>query len=421
MTVQREAVIARNEATKQSRAAIRPDTIESRGSWIVALTALGIYSVSFGAPVITVVALKTIATDLGSPRSVPALSFSLAWFGAAVGGVGLGWLADRIGIRWVVVGGAFSIAAGLILSSLGNATALLVGHGVFIGLLGNGGINAPVYVYVSRWFDKRRGSAIALISSGMYLAGVIWPTPFERAIAAIGWRHTMLVYAVFAVVAILPAAIIMFRPAPEEASAGVAASEPVHRARVLGWPPRAVQALLCFAGFLCCIPMAMPQGHLVAFCSDLGIPAAHGAAMLSVLLACAAVSRQFWGFLADRFGGLRTVLAGSVCQIVAMTGFLLTQDEAGLFAVAAIFGLGFSGIIPAYVVAVRDLFPSSEASWRVPVVLLFNGSGMAAGGWLAGAIYDYAGFYGAAFAAGIVANLVHIVVIGTLVSRRRFR
>jgi MFS family permease len=186
MTVQREAVIARNEATKQSRAAIRPDTIESRGSWIVALTALGIYSVSFGAPVITVVALKTIATDLGSPRSVPALSFSLAWFGAAVGGVGLGWLADRIGIRWVVVGGAFSIAAGLILSSLGNATALLVGHGVFIGLLGNGGINAPVYVYVSRWFDKRRGSAIVLISSGMYLAGVIWPTPFERAIAAIG-------------------------------------------------------------------------------------------------------------------------------------------------------------------------------------------------------------------------------------------
>jgi MFS family permease len=188
---------------------------------------------------------------------------------------------------------------------------------------------------------------------------------------------------------------------------------------VLGWSPRVVQTLLCAAGFLCCVPMAMPQGHLVAFCSDLGIPAAHGAAMLSVLLACAVVSRQFWGYFADRLGGLRTILAGSVCQIAAMIGFLLTQDEAGLFAVAAVFGLGFSGIIPAYVVAIRDLFPAAEASWRVPTLLLFSGSGMAAGGWLAGLIYDYSGFYGAAFAVGVVVNLVHIIVISTLVLRQR--
>jgi len=401
------------------RGALRPDTIETRASWVVALTALGIYAVSFGAPGITVVALKQIAADLGSTRSVPSLAFSLAWFGAAVGGVGMGWLAERIGIRWVVVGGAFSIAAGLALASLGGQTALLIGHGVFIGLLGNAGINAPLYVYVSRWFDRRRGSAVALISSGMYLAGVIWPTLFERGIATLGWRQTMLIYSVFEVAAILPAALIVFGPAPEVSGVGDAA-EPRPGARVLGWPPRVVQALLCLAGFLCCIPMAMPQGHLVAFCSDLGISASHGAAMLSVLLACAVVSRQFWGFVADRYGGLSTILAGSVCQIVAMIGFLLTQDEAGLFAVAAVFGLGFSCIIPAYVVAIRDVFPSAEASWRVPTLLLFSGSGMAGGGWLAGVIYDYAGFYGAAFAAGVGVNLVHILVISTLVLRRRW-
>jgi MFS family permease len=273
-------------------------------------------------------------------------------------------------------------------------------------------------VYVSRWFDRRRGSAVALISSGMYLAGVIWPTLFERGIAAFGWRQTMLVYAAFQVVAILPAALLVFRTPPEESTTG-AAADPAAGGRVLGWSPRVVQALLCAAGFLCCIPMAMPQGHLVAFCSDLGIPAAHGAAMLSVLLACAVVSRQFWGYFADRLGGLRTILAGSVCQIAAMIGFLLTQDEAGLFAVAAVFGLGFSGIIPAYVVAIRDLFPAAEASWRVPTLLLFSGSGMAAGGWLAGLIYDYSGFYGAAFAVGVVVNLVHIIVISTLVLRQR--
>jgi MFS family permease len=304
-----------------------------------------------------------------------------------------------------------------VISTLGGRTALYVGHGLFIGLLGNAGINAPLYAYVARWFDHRRGTAIALISSGTYLAGAIWPVLFERGIATLGWRHTMLTYAVFEIAVILPAAALVFGPAPDcdGASAG---AEPARGISVLGLRPRTVQGWLCIAGFLCCVPMAMPQGHLVAFCSDLGIPAAHGAAMLSVLLGCAFLSRQFWGVVTDRIGGLRTVLAGSVCQITAMIGFLLTQDEAGLFAVAAVFGLGFSGIIPAYVVAIRELFPAAEASWRIPTLLLFSGSGMAAGGWLAGAIYDFAGFYGAAFVTGIALNLIHIAIVGTLVLRR---
>src|SRR5437764_10669223 len=207
----------------RSRTLTGTTKIDSRASWTVALTALGIYSVSFGAPLITVVALKPIAAELGSARSVPALAFSLAWFGAAVGGIGMGWLAERIGIRWVVVGGAFSIALGLWVSSLGGETALLVGHGAFIGLLGNAGINAPLYVYVSRWFDRRRGSAVALISSGMYLAGVIWPTLFERGIAVLGWRQTMLIYSVFEVAAILPAALIAFGTPPAASAVGSAA------------------------------------------------------------------------------------------------------------------------------------------------------------------------------------------------------
>jgi MFS family permease len=163
--------------------------------------------------------------------------------------------------------------------------------------------------------------------------------------------------------------------------------------------------------------MAMPQAHLVALCTDLEIAASHGAAMLSVLLGCAFVSRQFWGWISDRIGGLRTVLAGSLCQIVAMVAFLLTQSEPGLFAVAIFFGLGFSGVIPAYVLAIRELFPAADAAWRVPTLLLFSGSGMAAGGWLAGAIYDEFGFYGAAFAVGIVFNLVNLILVGSLVFR----
>jgi MFS family permease len=391
--------------------------VEGRGSWVVALTALAIYSVSFGAPVITVVALKPIAAELGGARSVPSLAYSLAWLGSAVGGIAMGWLAERIGVRWTVMGGAVMIGIGLLVSTLGGAATLYVGHGLLIGLLGNAGINAPLYVYVARWFDRRRGTAMALISSGTYLAGTIWPPIFEPVIGALGWRQTMLLYAVLEIAVILPAAALVFGRPPDMQGA-LLAPGPRPGRPVLGTRPALVQSLLCVAGFLCCVPMAMPQGHLVAFCTDIGLPGSHGAAMLSVLLGCAFLSRAFWGVVADRLGGLRTVLAGSVCQITAMTGFLLTQDEAGLFAVAALFGLGFSGIIPAYIVAVRDLFPAAEASWRVPTLLLFSGSGMAAGGWLAGAIYDRVGFYAAAFAIGIAINAVNILIVGGLVLRQ---
>ena len=401
-----------------SAAPLRP-TIETRASWIVCLTALGIAAVSFAAPAITVVGLKSIAADLGGERSVPALAYSLAWLGASFGGIPMGRAAERFGIRFTVIFGAAMIAVGLVIAQSGGRFGLLVGYGLFVGLLGNSGINAPLYIYVSRWFDRRRGTALALIGSGSSVSAAIWAPIFVIAEAQIGWRHTMLGFAAVEIVLILPVAWFVFGPAPEAASAEGDRHGPRPGAAVLGLKPAVVLAGLCTAGFLCCVPMAMPQGHLVAFCSDAGIPVSHGAAMISVLLGCAFVSRQFWGFAADRIGGLRTVLAGSVCQITAMIGFLLTQNEAGLFAVSAWFGLGFSGIIPAYVLAVRELFPASEASWRVPSVLLFSGSGMAFGGWVAGAIYDAVGFYAAAFAAGIVFNVVHLMVIGALVWRQR--
>jgi MFS family permease len=183
--------------------------------------------------------------------------------------------------------------------------------------------------------------------------------------------------------------------------------------------PNLAFAMLIVASMLCCIPMAMPPAHIVAFCSDLGILPSHGAAMLSLLLACAFVARQVWGRIADRIGGLRTVLFGSACQAVTITGFLLTQDELGLFTVAAVFGFGFSGIIPAYVLAIRQLYSASEAAWRVPIQLFFSGAGMALGGWLAGVIYDRFGTYSAAFATGIAFNLTNFAIIAFLVYRHR--
>jgi MFS family permease len=400
-------------------------SIETRQSWWVASVALAILAVAFGGPWIAVVALKTIAAETGGARSVPAFASSLAWFGAGLGGIAMGALADRYGVRWTVMFGSAMIAVGFAVSvfgqdRLGEAVALYIGHGVFIGLIGNAGLNAPLYVYVSRWFDRRRGSALALIASGQYIAGAAWPPIFERAIAYYGWRQTMLMFAVFQVAVILPLALAFLKRPPEVVPPPVAATGGAAKQTVLGWPPNLVFGMLMLAAFCCCIPMSMPQGHLVALCSDLGILPSHGAIMLSVLLGTAFFSRQMWGWVSDRIGGLLTVLIGSVWQFFAIVAFAVTQDEVGLFTVSALFGLGFSGIIPAYVLIARELFPAREAGWRVPLLLFCSGFGMASGGWFAGLLYDHFGYYAPAFAAGLVFNAANLLLIGTLVARRHW-
>src|SRR5476649_1085831 len=394
-------------------------SIESKTSWTVTCVALGIMTLSFGSPWIVIVALKPVAAELGGTRSIPSLASALAWFGQAFGGILMGRAAEVFGVRWTVVFGAVMICIGLMLSSGGAPWQLLLGHGLFIGMFGNGGINAPFYIYVSRWFDRRRGSALALISSGGYIAGAIWPNLFEPAIASIGWRETMLWYALLELVVIVPLALIYLKPPPEQPSFVLPDGADGHP-RVFGLSANAVYVLLALAGFLCCVTMSMPQAHLVALCSDIGIKPSHGAAMLSLLLGAGFISRQVWGLISDSIGGLRTLLVSSAAQAAGMTGFLLTQDEVGLFAVSAAFGLGFAGLIPAYVLTIRQLFPVSEASWRIPTLLLFSGIGMGTGGWLAGSLYDYFGFYAPAFATGVASNLLNFALIAALVLRQRF-
>jgi MFS family permease len=394
-----------------------PASIESRASWVAACLTLALLSVSYGSPLLSVVGLKLITEELGTPRQVVSLVVALTWLGTGAGGIVMGQVAERIGMRATVMIGAVSIAFGLGISASGSIWALLIGHTVFVGLFGNGALFPPLLVYVSRWFDRRRGTALALISSGQYIAGMGWPTVFEQAMAGYGWRATMVGFAIVVLITVPIAAL--FLQQPPAGPAGFEGGEVGGRRRVLGMRPNTALALIAIAGFACCIPMSIPQGHLVAFCSDVGIPMAQGAAMLSVLQGSAFLSRILWGWMADRVGGLLTVLVGSACQAVAVTAFMATQNETALFAIAAAYGLGFSGIVPAYVMAVRELFPSREASWRVPVVLFVSMGGMAVGTWWAGALFDHFGYYGPAFASGVLFNLVNLALVGFLVLRQR--
>ncbi|MEA2792155.1 MAG: hypothetical protein QOG73_4561, partial [Acetobacteraceae bacterium] len=251
---------------------IQAQSIESRASWIAAGLALAL-SVAYGSTLIIVVGLRAMELDLDVSRSTLGLAGALTWVGTGIGGIAMGWLADRIGVRNSVLMGAVMIACGLMLSSFGRIWALYVVQGVLIGLLGMGAIYSPLLIYVSRWFDRRHGTAIALISSGQYIAGMMWPAAVERLIAGPGWRITYLGFAGVVLLGVVPLAALFLRPAPGGSGVGVGTSgiRPTATARIVGLRPNTVQAIICLAGFCCCVPMAIPQTHLVAFCGDIGI------------------------------------------------------------------------------------------------------------------------------------------------------
>lgn len=393
--------------------------LDSRTAWITATAALVILTLCYGAPLVSVVAMKPIAAELGTSRSGPAGAGAVVYIGAAIGGIVAGWLAGKLGVRRVVIFGGTMVAAGLMLSASGGMLELYAGHGVLMGLFGTACMFSPLITYVSRWFERRRGAAVALISSGQAVAGAIWPPLLQLGVDTLGWRWTMVAFAILVVIAVAALTVIFLHPPPEESAAAVSAADrPQSSGEVLGMPRNRLMILLMAAVFCCCVPMAVPMHHVPAFCNDLGMTPQYGAAMLSVLLGSAFVARQLWGWVADRIGGLQTLLWASLVQATALTGFLLTKDQAALFAIAAVFGVGLSGLLPAYVITVREYYPLEEANWRIPTVLFAGLLGMAVGGWGAGFLYDAFGDYLSSFAVGMAFNLVNLAVLLFLVGRK---
>jgi MFS family permease len=205
-------------------------------------------------------------------------------------------------------------------------------------------------------------------------------------------------------------------PAVSHASADAAAAE---RRATMPLSSNTLQVLLCIAGVGCCVAMATPQVHLVAYCSDLGYGPARGAEMLSLMLGLGIISRVTSGFIADRIGGVRTLLLGSLLQGTALLLYLMFDGLFSLYVISGLFGLFQGGIVPSYAIIVREYFPPKEAGTRVGLVLLATLSGMALGGWLAGAIFDATGSYQAAFLDGIGWNLLNVSIMTFLLLRGR--
>ena len=391
-------------------------TADSPYAWWRLAATLGLMTVGSSPMYVVAVVLPAVQAEFGVARSDASLPYTLLMIGFGLGGVLMGRLADRFGVMLPVMGGGAALALGFAGAAMAAGIVVFaLAHGLLLGLLGSSATFGPLVADTSLWFVRRRGIAVAICASGNYLAGTVWPPLVQALVESHGWRSAYGVLAVSCAVAMpLLALALKSRPPAAVAAAVSARKTAVPSERPFGLSMNAAQALLCVAGVACCVAMAMPQVHIVAYCGDLGYGAANGAQMLSLMLAAGIASRLISGAICDRIGGLRTLLLGSVLQGVALLLFIPFDSLASLYAISFLFGLFQGGIVPSYAIIVREHFPPAEAGARVGLVLMATLLGMALGGWMSGKVFDLTGSYTAAFVNGVAWNLLNLSLAGFL-------
>jgi MFS family permease len=395
----------------------RPD-IDGVAAWLRLLAALAVTTIGGVGMWSVVVVLPAVQADFGISRADASLAYTLTMLGFGFGGILMGNLADRMGIYRPLLGAGITLGLGYLATAYAaNIWQFALVHGFVIGLLGSSVSFGPMIADISHWFERRRGIAVAICASGNYLAGTIWPPIVQHLVSTYGWRQTHVWLGLFCIVAMLPLAAAFRRRAPRKAVQAVideTHGQQAPAAKVLEPPVsrNSLQLLLIVAGLSCCVAMSMPQVHIVAYCNDLGYGLARGAEMLSLMLGMGIVSRLLSGLVADRIGGLNTLLLGSVLQAVALILYIPFDGLTSLYIVSALFGLFQGGIVPQY-------FPAQEAGARVGMVLTATMIGMALGGWLSGLIFDMSGSYQLAFLNGVAWNMLNVVIVVWLILKSR--
>ncbi|MER9948334.1 MFS transporter [Mesorhizobium sp. M0047] len=396
---------------------IQPSTgIDSSYAWMRLAISMLLATIGAVGMWAVVVVLPAVQAEFGVDRAAASMPYTATMVGFAAGNALIGRAIDRMGYWVPALLSSIALSAGLLLAAL--STSILqftLAQGLLIGV-GTSVIFGPLIADISHWFNRRRGVAVTAAAAGNYLAGAFWPTIMPTLMKAEGWRFTYAAIGIFCLVTMVPLVLMLRRGAPTAAAAGSPGSRPV---QPISLSPAALQVLLVVAGLGCCVAMSMPQVHIVAYCMDLGYGVAHGADMLSIMMAGGVVSRLASGFIADRIGGMKTLMIGSVLQCLSLLFYIPFDGLASLYLVSLVFGLSQGGIVPCYAIIVRDYMPAKEAGQRIGIVMMATIFGMAIGGWMSGWIYDLTGSYAAAFLNGIAWNLLNILAIGLLFWKAR--
>jgi MFS family permease len=391
---------------------------DSRQAWIQLGFALLISAIGAVGMWTVVVVLPVVQADFSATRGAVSLATTMVFIGFGLGAVATGRITDRFGIVAAIALSIAVLGASFVLAGLAarlwqfNLVYLFVGLGASVTF-------APLMAEVSHWFVRYRGLAVTIVASGNYVGGAIWPPLVNWGLQSIGWRSTHIAIGIFCTVTM---ALLLFGLRAIMGGHGTRdhANAPPPQVE-LNLSTNALTVLLSVASISCCVAMAMPQVHIVAYCGDLGYGVARGAEMLSLMMGLGIVSRIGSGFLADRIGGLRTLLIGSAAQAFALLFYLFFDSLTSLYLISGMFGLFQGGIVPSYAIIVREAMPAREAATRVGIVIFASVLGMSFGGWISGVIFDATGSYAAAFLNGFVWNALNFTIVAALLIRGRQR
>jgi len=395
--------------TSARRHAAADDPVDSGYAWLRLAITLAVAMVGNVGMWAIIVIMPAVQAEFDTGRAGSALPYTLTMVGFALGNFLIGHAVDRYGVSKALIGAAGVLAVGFAAAAASPSMAVLSAVHLVIGLATATSFG-PLIADISHWFHRRRGVAVAVAASGNYLSGALWPMLLKGFLDDGAWRSAFLVLALVCVLVMVPLALALTRRLPEDA-ARRAETAVAARAGQTGFSPRGLQILLGVAGIGCCVAMSMPQVHIVSFCVDLGYGPAVGAEMLSLMLLGGVASRLISGLLADRLGGVRTLLIGSGLQCLALFLYLPFDGLTSLYLVSLIFGLSQGGIVPSYAIIVREYLPPREAGARVGVVMMATVFGMALGGWMSGWIFDMTGSYRMAFLNGIAWNFLNIGIM----------
>ncbi|WP_063692455.1 MFS transporter [Bradyrhizobium stylosanthis] len=395
-----------------------PDSFspDSRQAWMRLVIALVIGSIGGVGMWAIVVMIPAVQTEFAATRGAVSLAFTLMMFGFGLGGVIAGKITDRFGIVRAMAISIVFLGIANTLAGLSTQLWQFIAAYFLIGL-GTSATFAPLMAEASHWFERYRGLAVTIVASGNYVAGTMWPPIVNFGMQSIGWRHTHIGIGIVCVV-LMTVLVLVLRAQIGNDTVHDHAKAPPPRVD-LKLSTNTLTVLLSIASISCCVAMAMPQVHIVAYCGDLGYGVARGAEMLSLMMACGIVSRIGSGYLADKIGGIPTLLVGSLAQGFALVFYLFFDSLASLYIISAMFGLFQGGIVPSYAIIVREAMPAREAATRVGIVIFASVFGMSFGGWVSGVIFDATGSYGAAFANGVAWNALNISIVVLLLIRSR--